>query len=146
VGVDVEDNKHVLGIREGAKRNAAVVTELLEDIVARGVDPNRKMLFVIDGSKALRAAINAVFGVQQPVQRCRAHNPRDVIDDLTKELREQVKSVLRAVWKNALPLIGWGFRLRSAAAWPPPPTSSRVCTPECASRPAGAPTGKATGW
>jgi transposase-like protein len=47
------------------------------DIVARGVDPQRKMLFVIDVSKALRAAINAVLGAGQPVQRCRAHKPRN---------------------------------------------------------------------
>jgi hypothetical protein len=52
VGVDVEGNKHVLGIREGATENSTVITALLEDIVARGVDPQRKMLFVIDGSKA----------------------------------------------------------------------------------------------
>jgi len=54
VGVDVEGNKHVLGIREGATENSTVIAELLEDIVSRGVDPKRKMLFVIDGSKALR--------------------------------------------------------------------------------------------
>jgi transposase-like protein len=51
-GVDSEGRKHVLGIQEGATENATVVAELLEDIVSRGVDPNRKMLFVIDGSKA----------------------------------------------------------------------------------------------
>jgi hypothetical protein len=41
--------------------------------VAQGVDPNRKRLFVIDGSKALRTAINAVFGAQNHIQRCRQH-------------------------------------------------------------------------
>ena len=50
VGVDAEGHKHVLGIREGATENSTVITELLEDIVSRGVDPKRKMLFVIDGS------------------------------------------------------------------------------------------------
>jgi len=99
VGVDVEGNKHVLGIREGATENSTVIAELLEDIVSRGVDPKRKMLFVIDGSKALRAAINAVFGSDQPVQRCRAHKLRNVLDYLPKEDRPQVKSVLRAAWK-----------------------------------------------
>ena len=44
VGVDAEGNKHVLGIREGATENSTVVKELLEDIVARGVDPKRKTL------------------------------------------------------------------------------------------------------
>jgi transposase-like protein len=44
VGVDTEGRKHVLGIREGATENATVVMELLEDIVARGVDPKQKRL------------------------------------------------------------------------------------------------------
>ena len=99
VGVDSEGNKHVLGLREGATENSTVVTALLEEIVARGVDPRRKRLFVIDGSKALRAAINAVFGADQPVQRCRAHKLRNVLDYLPKEDRAQAKSVLRAAWK-----------------------------------------------
>src|SRR5579872_5018980 len=68
VGVDLEGNKHVLAIREGATENATVVKELLADLVARGVKPEQKRLFVIDGSKALRTAINAVFGNHQPVQ------------------------------------------------------------------------------
>ncbi len=115
VGVDVEGNKHVLGIREGATENSTVITELLEDIVSRGVDPKRKMLFVIDGSKALRAAINAVFGAQQPVQRCRAHKLRNVLDYLPKDQRAQVKSVLRAAWKLG-PKEGMA-RVKKLAAW-----------------------------
>jgi transposase-like protein len=115
VGVDVEGNKHVLGIREGATENSTVITALLEDIVARGVDPERKTLFVIDGSKALRAAINAVFGAHQPVQRCRAHKLRNVLDYLSKEDRPQVKSVLRAAWK--LPPKEGIARIKKLAAW-----------------------------
>jgi transposase-like protein len=115
VGVDVEGNKHVLGIREGATENSTVVKALLEDIVARGVDPKRKMLFVIDGSKALRAGINAVFGAHQPVQRCRAHKLRNVLDYLSKEDRPQVKSVLRAAWK--LPPKEGMARIKKLAAW-----------------------------
>ncbi len=41
VGVDAEGHKHVLAIREGATENATVVKELLEDLVARGVDPDQ---------------------------------------------------------------------------------------------------------
>ena len=115
VGVDSEGNKHVLGIREGATENSTVVKELLEDIVARGVDAKRKMLFVIDGSKALRAAINAVFGAQQPVQRCRAHKLRNVLDHLPKDQRDQAKSVLRAAWK--LDAKAGMARIRRLAEW-----------------------------
>lgn len=115
IGVDTQGHKHVLGIREGATENAAVVTALLEDVVARGVDPKRKMLFVIDGSKALRAAINAVFGADQPVQRCRAHKLRNVLGYLPKDQQAQVKSVLRAAWK--LPPKEGMARIKKLAAW-----------------------------
>ena len=115
VGVDAGGNKHVLGLREGATENSTVVTALLEEIVSRGVDPKRKRLFVIDGSKALRAAINAVFGSDQPVQRCRAHKLRNVLDHLPKEDRAQAKSVLRAAWKLE-PKEGIK-RVKKLAAW-----------------------------
>jgi transposase-like protein len=115
IGVDIQGHKHVLGIREGATENAAVGNALLEDVVARGVDPKRKMLFVIDGSKALRAAINAVFGVEQPVQRCRAHKLRNVLGYLPKDQLAQAKSVLRAAWK--LPSKEGMARIKKLAAW-----------------------------
>jgi putative transposase len=115
VGVDSEGRKHVLGIREGAAENSTVVTELLEDIVARGVDPQQRRLFVIDGSKAIRAAINAVFGAQQPVQRCRAHKLRNVLDYLPKDQRDQARSLLRAAWK--LPPKEGMARVKKLAAW-----------------------------
>jgi putative transposase len=96
LGVDPEGKKHLLGLREGATENATVVTELLEDLVARGLDPKRRRLFVIDGSKALRAAIDRVFGKRVAVQRCRNHKLRNVLDYLPKELKPQVASVMRA--------------------------------------------------
>jgi len=115
VGVDTQGHKHVLGISEGATENAAAVTALLEDVVARGIDPQRKMLFVIDGSKALRAAIHAVFGADQPVQRCRAHKLRNVLSYLPKDDQAQVKSILRAAWK--LPAKEGMARIKKLAQW-----------------------------
>jgi putative transposase len=96
LGVDPKGKKHLLGLREGATENATVVTELLEDLVARGLDPKRRRLFVIDGSKALRAAIDRVFGERVAVQRCRNHKLRNVLDYLPKELKPEVASVMRA--------------------------------------------------
>ena len=99
VGVDDKGNKHVLGIQEGARENAAAAKDLLQSLVERGVDPERRRLFVIDGSKALRTAINAIFGGAGLVQRCRQHKLRNVIERLPKDQQEQTKSLLRAAWK-----------------------------------------------
>jgi transposase-like protein len=99
VGVDTEGHKHVLGLHEGATENAVVVKALLDELVTRGIKPDRRRLFVIDGSKALRTAINQVYGRQNPVQRCRNHKLRNVQGHLPKDQQDQATATLRAAWK-----------------------------------------------
>jgi transposase-like protein len=99
IGVDAAGNKHVLGLREGATENAVVVKALLENLVERGVKPERRRLFVIDGSKALRQAIDAVYGADNPVQRCRNHKVENVMGHLPEHLKEQVKATMKAAYR-----------------------------------------------
>jgi putative transposase len=99
LGVDPMGKKHLLGLREGASENAVVVSALLEDLVARGLSPRQRRLFVIDGAKALRAAIERVFGGRVPVQRCRNHKLRNVRDHLPPHLQAQVTSAMRAAFR-----------------------------------------------
>lgn len=115
VGVDEQGQKHVLGLAEGASENQVVVKGLLEELVQRGLKSDRKYLFVIDGSKALRSAIEAVFGSEQPVQRCRNHKVENVSGYLPKELRDQVKAVMRAAFR--LPAKEGMVRLEKQAEW-----------------------------
>jgi hypothetical protein len=74
LGITTEGVKIPLGLWEGSTENATVATALLSDLVERGLDPEQGMLFVIDGSKALRKAIRSVFA-EVPVQRCLWHYP-----------------------------------------------------------------------
>jgi putative transposase len=99
VGVDRAGAKHVLGIELGATENAAAVKQLLTNLREQGLPTDRKYLFVIDGAKALRAAIEEVFGAGQPVQRCRNHKMRNVIGELPKEQRPQAMNLMRAAWR-----------------------------------------------
>ncbi|MGH2375315.1 MAG: IS256 family transposase [bacterium] len=115
VGVDGEGRKQLLGLQEGATENAAAAKALLERLVAQGVDPEKRLLFVIDGSKALRAAITAVFGSQHPVQRCRIHKLRNVLEQLPEEQQDQARSTIRAAWRLE-PKDGMA-RLRQLADW-----------------------------
>ena len=115
IGVDTKGYKHVLGLVQGASENATAVKALLEDLVERGVKPGRRRLFVIDGSKALRAGIDAVYGADNPVQRCRSHKIRNVADNVPKELKDQVKAAMRAAYRLD-PSDGMA-RLRKQAEW-----------------------------
>src|SRR5271167_1957192 len=82
VGVDEHGAKHVLGLREGATENAAAVRALLGELVERGLDPERSLLVVIDGARALHKAVVEVFGSHALIQRCREHKKRNVTDAL----------------------------------------------------------------
>ena len=115
VGVDTEGHKRVLGIQEGATENGAACKDLLENLVERGLDPAVQRLFIVDGSKALRTAINAVFGAKIPVQRCRQHKLRNVVERLPREQQEQTRSLMRAAWK--LDAKEGMARLRKLAEW-----------------------------
>ena len=99
LGVDTQGYKHVLGLREGASENAQAVKDLLADLVERGLRPERRRLFVIDGSKALRAAIHKVFGSVTPIQRCRNHKVRNVLGYLPEERKADVEAAMKAAFK-----------------------------------------------
>lgn len=115
VGVDREGEKHVLGLAEGASENEVVARGLLEDMVRRGLRADRKYLFVIDGAKALRVAIDAVFGRENPVQRCRRHKLENVSGYLPKELKDQVQAAMRAAFR--LPAQEGMAKLEKQAQW-----------------------------
>jgi transposase-like protein len=98
LGITTDGVKIPLGLWEGSTENATVATALLADLVARGLDPEQGILFVVDGSKALRKAIRDVFGEQTPVQRCLRHKERNVLEHLPERDRPQVKRRLRRAW------------------------------------------------
>ncbi|MEX3583774.1 MAG: transposase, partial [Burkholderia sp.] len=115
IGVESDAQKHLMGLASGSSENAEVVKDLLNSLIERGLATDRDYLFVIDGSKALRSAIQAVFGELAHVQRCRTHKIRNVTERLAKQTRQQVASVMRAAYK--LPADDGLARLKAQAAW-----------------------------
>ena len=116
LGLDKEGRKHVLGLWAGATENTSVVKGLLEDLVARGLPTERKLLFVLDGGKALRKAVQDVFGTHAVVQRCRVHKQRNVADHVPKDKQGQVIWRLRAAWAKSDPKDAEA-ELRKVARW-----------------------------
>ena len=130
LGVDAEGRKHVLGLREGATENATVTTALLEDLVARGLDTRQGLLVVIDGGKALAAAVTRVFGDRVLIQRCLVHKRRNILEHLPQQDHGWVNARLSAAW--AFPEAGKAQReLETLAAERavqcpgPPPAAAR---------------------
>ena len=98
LGITTDGVKIPLGLWEGSTENARLATDLLVDLVARGLDPEQAILFVIDGGKALRKAIHEVFGTHALVHRCQRHKERNVCDLLPEREAELVRGRLRVAW------------------------------------------------
>jgi len=103
VGVDAQGSKHVLGLAPGSSENAKVVKDLLSGLALRGLDLNVPMLWVIDGSKALRSGIEQLCGKDAKVQRCRIHKIRNVSERLPKDRAEQVRWLMKQAFKLDAP-------------------------------------------
>ena len=95
LGIAESGEKHVLGVWQGATENTTVVKGLLEDLVDRGLDMQRRYLVVMDGSKALRAGVELVFGDQVEVQRCQIHKRRNVKEYLPENCQKDYDRRMR---------------------------------------------------
>jgi putative transposase len=98
LGIDEHGRKMILGIRQGATENATVVGELLGDLVERGLDFTEPRLYILDGGKALSAAVKKHAGESAAIQRCQVHKRRNVLDHLTDEQKPAVSKKLNAAY------------------------------------------------
>ena len=98
LGIDEYGRKMILGIRQGATENATVVSELLGDLVDRGLDFTEPRLYILDGGKALTAAVKKHAGESAAIQRCQVHKRRNVLDHLTDEQKPAVAKKLNTAY------------------------------------------------
>lgn len=98
LGIGYDGTKMILGIWQGATENATVVGELLGDLMNRGLDFTESRLYVLDGGKALHAAVKKYAGESAPIQRCQVHKRRNVLDHITDENKPIVAHKLNAAY------------------------------------------------
>ena len=101
LGIGCDGAKTVLGLREGATENTTVVSALLSDLVERGLDFSAPRLYILDGGKALHAAVKRHAGDAAFIQRCQVHKKRNVIDHLPEDHKADVKRKLQNAYAMA---------------------------------------------
>jgi putative transposase len=106
LAITADGTKLPVGLWEGSTENATVVRHLLADLVDRGLDASRGLLVVIDGAKALAAAVRAVFGELALIQRCTVHKRRNVADHLPEVERARVDAKLARAFNDPDPAAG----------------------------------------
>lgn len=98
LGVTAKGKKIVLGLREGGSENAEVCKDLIESIQERKFEMLAKILVTIDGSKALKNAVERVWGKAALIQRCQEHKIRNVQSYLPESLHAEVRRRLKTAY------------------------------------------------
>jgi transposase-like protein len=98
LGIGQDGRKTILGLRQGATENATVVGELLGDLTERGFDFTVTRLYVLDGGKALSAAVKTQAGESALIQRCQVHKRRNVLDHLPEDQKPLVAQRLNTAY------------------------------------------------
>ncbi len=97
LGIDIDGTKHPLALVEGSTENTTLVRSLLVGLRERGLDTTKPILAVLDGAKALSAAVKEVFDAPV-IGRCQIHKLRNVRDHLPEKLRGPVAKRMRAAY------------------------------------------------
>jgi len=100
VGVDKAGRKHVLGWNPGSTESEVVCRDLIRRLIESGLSTQRDYLFVVDGSKALSAAVKLTFGDHASIQRCQEHKIRDVEGYLPVKDRTRFREKLQAAYNQ----------------------------------------------
>lgn len=99
LGIAADGQKHALGLWDGSTENARVCQDLLANLQSRGLRTDRSLLVILDGSKALRKAVRAIFGDAALVQRCQVHKMRNVLEYLSDRDRPWAQAILRRAYQ-----------------------------------------------
>ncbi|OGF20296.1 MAG: hypothetical protein A2V63_04190, partial [Candidatus Eisenbacteria bacterium RBG_19FT_COMBO_70_11] len=99
VGITRDGHKEPLGLRLGSTENAVVCTDLLQDLLTRGLALDGRVLCVIDGGKGLRKALGDVLGDAAIVQRCQLHKGRNLDALVPKARHAYVRAMLRRAYR-----------------------------------------------
>jgi transposase-like protein len=100
LGVTKDGSKVPLGVWCGSTENHVVTSALMQNLIERGLRVDAPLLFVIDGGKGIRKALNDVFGDRAVVQRCQVHKARNVRDHLPQERRAYVRRQMADAYKS----------------------------------------------
>ena len=94
LAITADGTKKPVGLWDGSTENKTVVRSLLADLVERGLTFDDGLLVVIDGAKALAAAVREVFGAKAAIQRCTLHKRRNIADHLPDKDKDWVDAKL----------------------------------------------------
>lgn len=100
LGISDDGQKVALGFIQTTTENSISIKQLLSNLIERGLKYENGLLFVIDGSKGLRKAVEDTFGKYAVIQRCQWHKRENVLSYLNDKDKEIYKKRLNNAYNS----------------------------------------------
>lgn len=98
LGITDDGRKVALGFIQTTTENSTSIKQLLSNLIERGLKYEDGLLFVIDGSKGIRKAVEDTFGKYAVIQRCQWHKRENVLSYLNDKDKETYKKKLNKAY------------------------------------------------
>ena len=100
-GVTIRGEKVILGFVETSSENHRVVRQFLQELKRRGLRLEQEILFVMDGSKGMRKAVDEAFPETAFVQRCAWHKREDILSYLSEGDKAHYRPKLQEAYEES---------------------------------------------
>lgn len=100
LGVTLKGEKIPLGFLQTHTENSGPIKDLLNKIIERGLDYEKGLLCVIDGSKGIHKAVQETFGSKAVIQRCQWHKRENVLKYLNEDDQKIYKRRLNKAYQS----------------------------------------------
>lgn len=106
LGITMQGDKIPLGFLQTHTENSGPIKDLFKSLIERGLNYDHGILFIIDGAKGIKKAIEDIFTTKQIIQRCVWHKRENVEGYLKEEDSNWFRSEYNAAlaqpnYKNA---------------------------------------------
>lgn len=91
LAITLQGDKIPLGFIQTTTENSIVIGSFLRDLINRGLKYDDGLLFIVDGSKGMKKAIQEVFEQKAIIQRCIWHKRENILSYLPENIHSQIK-------------------------------------------------------
>ncbi len=98
LGVTMQGDKIPLGFLQTHSEHSEPIKDLFSSLIERGLKYDQGILFIVDGAKGIRKAIEDTFIDKQVIQRCTWHKR----ENIESYLKEEDKTWFRAEYNAAI--------------------------------------------
>lgn len=98
LGITMEGEKSVLGFIQSSSENSRSIKQFLKGLISRGLNYNKGILCVTDGSKGVKKALDEVFPKKYLHQRCQWHKRENIVSYLKEEDQKEYRKRLQKAY------------------------------------------------